>query len=747
MNGFNPEAPGFGEIKTGRPLSDHELAQAAVIDFFGPDSRYPGHNKRMLQMLEEFDFATPGLCMATELHDIVDHGLVNPDDEETKQRAQTIIADLYEQVSDKHEFLYGLGCAISTASWESDVAEVYRTADRSQFPPMDDNSWTHVRAAIKKDSSVEIDEAILKAARVVHLDTSSLRKAMTDYDVEGLLLKSVELLANLESPPPNPDSVYRDCIEIRNCYGPALELFGFNELATKLNGEALKYFYDDPEGIEKTNRQIEVSLRHLEEIHDKVPEVVSNIIEEVGEYEDIENLRSNIILLGPRVKSEGSMRKKFSTKKYKDEDQLPDGIGYKVIILDNFLDKSEDEIGELIERIGKALQERLSPSENNNGYGIFASDDSSTENYIRDPKPSGYKAFHFTPTYMAGTKSVPVEIQVVSSTQDIKHTFDKASWVLYKNEAEANEYVMRDLHAIGSREGQLRNKPNNQELRPQTWFELLKLMPEMDTPIHKTFEVVEINGSRIMVADGMGKYAKQLLGEAQGLGGDIILPPSVISEKDFMAMIRLISPELAEDESVLKALEFVKNQALKPRRDGIPTPEGHLLPVALHAAIMASLSSVHWESRDSIEYLSDTVLVALLHDMAEDVEGDEAKQQMRDYIGSECGPKVLAAVDALTSPQEIENETRRRKAYARQLAKNPLALLIKLSDRSQNHVSDIVRLARTNPDKDEMGKIKKYYIKTITYLNDNFMNRAKQPEEYVQVYKTVMRMLQSALNI
>lgn len=726
--------------------TDHELAQAAVIEFFRADSRYPDHNERMLQKLHNFGLGTSGLAMATVIHDIVDHGLVNPEDEEKKQKAQKIISDLYVQVSDKHEFLYGLGCAISTATWESDVAEAYRSTDRSQFPPMDDNSWTHVRAAIKKDKSVEIDEAILKTARIVDLDTGSLNKAMKNHDVEGLLLKSIELLDNLENPPPNPDSVYRDCVEILNSYGPALEFFGFNELATKLNGEALKYFYDDPEAIRKTNNQIEISLRHLEEIHDKVPEVVISTIEEIAEYEKIDNLRSNVILIGPRVKSEGSTRKKFSTEKYKDEEQLPDGIGYKLVVLDNFLDKSESEVGELIERIGYALQERLSPSENNSGYGIFVNNDS-TENYIRDPKASGYKAFHFTPRYMAGTQSVPVEIQVVSFTQDVNHTYDIASHVLYKNEADSNEYVIRDLQNIHPRVEQLKNKPDNQELRPQTWFELLKLMPEMDTPIHKTFEVVEINGSRIMVADGMGKYAKQLLGEAQGLDGDIILPPSVISEKDFMAMIRLISPGLAEDENLLKAVEFAKNQILKPRRDGVPTFVGHLLPTALHAAITASSSSIHWKSKDSIKYLSDTVVVALLHDMVEDVKGDEAKQNMRGYIDSEYGPEVLAAVDALTSPQEIENETRRRKAYAKQLAKNPLALLVKLSDRSQNHVSDIVRLARTNPDKDEMRKIKKYYTKTITYLNDKFMDRAKQPEEYVQVYKTVMRMLQSALNI
>jgi ppGpp synthetase/RelA/SpoT-type nucleotidyltranferase/5'-deoxynucleotidase YfbR-like HD superfamily hydrolase len=725
------------------PTDEHIVIQEA--NRFLGKKRYPEHNGRMLESLVEYTLAAPGMEMAVALHDALDHGLINPKSKDAKTKTQAFIGDLYEKVGDKDEFIYALGCAISAGRWEEEVGEAWRYAGAEAFDDKTIGERRQITAAIERNDSINIEEAVLKAARPdkLALDTASLRHTMQTRDVEGLILKAVELLDNLDNPPPNnPASTWRDCVETIKCYAPALELFGFNELANDLRGKALEYFYEDPGVVDKAKAQHDLSESHFNFVNDEIESVVTEILRVAGQDITLPELSGRSKLIS-RIKSEGSIREKLSREKYAKADYVPDGIGYTLIVPNHELVDAD-----LLIDMGKnilSLFNEMSMDEAPDDNSFLAEhpiDRNPVDDRITDPKESGYSAYTISlqRLIMDGDTEIiiPVEIQIVTEAQERLHKYDKASHVMYKAGTAVTDPVKEDLKQIESRAEYLSEKPTNQELNPHTWFDIVNLLPELDTPIHKIYRPVDNDDFKLMVPQELEKFTVATLEGRGGLKGDIFLPPSYLSAEDFTRLTGLIDPSLKEDEQIQAAISLIMEQTLPSRRGGNGQLEGHLLPVALHAGLMAALSSRHWDSENPKRFLSDTITAALLHDVVEDID-KEKQQEMKEIIRLKFGNNIADIVEALTSPGDIKNPHERRTAYAGQLEQNPAALIIKLSDRMQNHTVDLARLATSHPEPEEIEKIKEYVRKTIRYMGPLF-DSSKIPSEHRQTYRAVMEL-------
>lgn len=724
-------------------LNDQDIVLKAVNQFLG-DERYTGHNERIIKKLDEYDLSTSGLGITVALHDVVDHGLMNPKDEKESQRTQQFLDGLYEQVEDKDQFIYALGCAISTGFWEAEIGEGWRYSGPEAFTDKTVGERQQITAAIERNNSIEIDETVLKSAMPdqIEIDTSALRHAMQERDVEGLIVKAAELLDNLDNPPPsNPASTWRDCVEIIKCYAPALELFGFKDLAGELAGKAYEYFYGDDEEIrEKAQTQHELSQRYFDFIKDATESVVTEVLREMPGGEEI---RAGIEITG-RVKSEGSIMKKLHDNDYvkAGADVVPDGIGLRLILPDNLDAEQIIEIGDRIRMLfTESWMGDVPDPEFRAKHPI---DESPVDESIENPRDYNYSAYHLALQYLATEEgspiAVPAEIQLVTSTQERLHTYDEASHVLYKTGTARTPQIVEDLRQIELRAEHLRNKPLNQELNPHIWPQILKLAPELNTPIHRAYKLIETDDARVMVPSQLASGLNVELFSEAGLEGEVILPPAHLEMEEFFELIGLIDPALKNSEKIRNAIELIKEREdeLSLRRNGNNVLEGHLLPAAFHAGALTALTAKHWDSDDPNVYLETIITEALLHDMVEDT------SMNRSDIDTAFDENIGDTVYAMTSPGIIKNEHLRRTIYAWKIESDEDAPFIKLSDRGQNHLTDLVLLAIAGANEEELKKVKDYFKKTETYLEPIFENPEKMPKEYRQVY-TAIKAIKRAL--
>ncbi|HYF96947.1 MAG TPA: hypothetical protein VD947_02800, partial [Patescibacteria group bacterium] len=630
---------------------------------------------------------------------------------------------------------------------------------------------------IKSDKSIKVEERLLQSAGFYDLKTEALKDATNDRDVEGLLIKAVELMHNLDNPPPdNPASTWRDCIEITNCYSPALDLFGFTDLAMDLRGKALEFFSNDPHAHAKAEQQHKLSAKHF----DFLNRVFDEQLEQSVSGKEAKFLSGS--KTKSRVKTLGSKAKKFrDDKKYEDADKLPDGIGFRRILPDSAEDAGAIAVGERVREIFSEFDHiDIKTTKSISIRAGHPLDDKEVDDYISNPR-NGYQAYHIAFIANIEGDEVPFEVQVVTETMEKNNTYAEASAVWRKTKDQYSGPMTKEdlehFRHIASRANNLIEKPMIQELNPHTWHQILRFLPELPTRIHNSYKRISTPNASIMVPHELEEFAGYMLQDEKGLEKDIFLPPSKLTISDFYEMIGLIDPSLKDNEQIESVISLLLEQDLGLRRSGLNQLEGHLLPVAFHAGIMAALVAKHWEKENSSQFLADVIIAALLHDLIEDVE-EEAKEELKletealadedmelDIVEEELkgelavdieedqdedikakmevlirtrfGDHIADTMMALSAPEGITHADTRRKLYAEQIGADIMAPLIKLSDRMHNHVTDLVCLATSNPDEQEIEKIRKYFRKTITYLAPLF-NSDKLPKEYQQVYRVVM---------
>jgi (p)ppGpp synthase/HD superfamily hydrolase len=169
--------------------------------------------------------------------------------------------------------------------------------------------------------------------------------------------------------------------------------------------------------------------------------------------------------------------------------------------------------------------------------------------------------------------------------------------------------------------------------------------------------------------------------------------------------------------------------------------------------LMVTLSDERWHqtAKNEAKYMENKITAALLHDFIEDNYPSDQREQAVADIKAGYGRSVAEDVEFITAPSEdmIQSEQARRMFYAIQLYNSRSALELKSSDRMQNHITDLVRLAgwmvtlQTNEHADEQWKIRDYFAKTEEYLFDYFTTL---PDVYTKVLETVWA-LKDRLNI
>ncbi len=730
--------------------SDQELGRRTVIELFGPDSRYPGHNDRLLATLAKHNLDTPGMELAIEMHDVVDR-LVDPPDEPTRRKAVELLTDLHNnQVSDRYTLQYAIGCGISASLWEEEVGEAWRSEVATLFNDRPEHERKMLIAASdpKEARKINIDIRVLKSAGIRRFDTTALRRSMLKRDVEAPAINLIEFIDNFDNPPPNnPASTHRDCIETLTALGPATSLYGMTSLSSEGRGKALEFFYDDPEIVAKGRIQHELSVTYIDLLEDTViTPAIDGAIADILESEALEELvRTEIVSDyrtdyleaeiqqhgSRRVKSVGSISKKHAVKfKDKANSQVSDGIGYKRLLPDYF-----DE--ETVHAFAEAVAARITASGHNGSIELRhpVEGEPAFEDLINNPRSSGYRSIHLAFMAHIDGETVPFELHILRHKDEKGNTYDWAAHDLFKTGVEGTKQIVDDLRTIGPRAKHVRDKSANQVLNPNGWFEMIKRLPELDTPMHEIYSLVEIGNARILLPNGLADFARETLQDA-GLEGDIFLPPENLTKTQFIDLVCSIDPDLRDDPQITRALELLESLELPFRHNGVSQLEGHLMPAAFHGALMAAQTAMHWGSDGNpTEYLSDNITALLLHDSVEDL---AAVSQA--LITEKYSAAVSGLVLPMTSLSHITDEDTRRAANAQQLADNPLALIMKISDRMQNHITDISYLVKTKePSKSALSFIFSYFKKTDKQLTKKF-DAQPMPDEYHQVHQMIMAM-------
>ncbi|HEX5456451.1 MAG TPA: hypothetical protein VFW77_03740, partial [Candidatus Saccharimonadales bacterium] len=391
------------------------------------------------------------------------------------------------------------------------------------------------------------------------------------------------------------------------------------------------------------------------------------------------------------------------------------------------------------------ISERYAPG-SNSGISIVmrhphpteqAEEDSITKEKKSGESSSEYKSYHVVFMAEIDGDTVPFEIQTVTRSQEWKHTLGVASEVLRKTGSQPSPDRLHDMEHIGKRRQHLIDKTFAQQLIPGSLINITKNLPDIGSPVDRAYKLVESGGVRMMVpTEELAGFISDEIDTGK-FEGDIFLPPAELNIEDFMWTISRLDPSLGHSEQIQNALNILINQELPSRHSGAPQLEEHLLPTALHAALLAANYIRNSDIKDSSRFLSDTITVALLHDIIEEIEDEEEKVQMEIQIRDMFGDEVADSINALTSPQEIEDPHERRTAYAKQVENNWMATLVKLSDRAQNHLTDLVYLAESDPTDKQVRRIYKYFVKTLTYFNALFESE-KLPPDYREVYKVIM---------
>jgi hypothetical protein len=654
--------------------------------------------------------------MALKLHDFVDQAILNPEDTAQKlglttNEAQAVkdwgvdtYNELLESVENKVGLTMAFSFAVDASHWEA-TAESWRERQAKRIDElaekevMDKRTALILKAAILKMDIPEgvSDEEFLatlksKQSLLRELELEEMSDATLDHNIQGLFVKAVELIDNIKNPPKdNPASTYRDCIEAINFFAPALRHYKkYKQLANDLEGAALEWWYDDPDGHAK--RQHEASNRRYENVKDAVLDAQQKVFGRIETETE------------SRVKSEGSIRAKLAKGKYKGIHLVPDGIGFAFIVPN---DMSIEDIEDIADTYG----EQLTGSYSN----IIAKHPHPGEDAVEITKgeDSNYEAVHLTFYYYPTDGSgdiVPFEIQILTKDQYKAKLDGENSDMHYKAGVHYDPSDQPYLDHFSKR------AESAHELGPvmtvMSTGEMIALSERLTFVFNELYRAVDTEkGQRIILPTELQKTARdhpEMFADLVGDTGELtVLPATHVSEEQFGEALRMYGLNLHKNEMIANALDMVRRATEgKVRKNGVtPVLEGHILPTALSALMLAVQSGKILDSKEfgPMDYMSNIVTVALLHDYVEDAPKEsededisvtlERRRRMLLDIRAQFGETISQAVAAITSPTEIEDDDQRRQQYAENIQTNDIAQLVKPADRMQNHICDLVELA------------------------------------------------------
>jgi hypothetical protein len=753
--GPDPDRMAYAGETALRP-SDFDLVTDSIEGFMHElydSDRHMIHNRALLGYYDKYSHGkdwvqgnpTSGKIDRTAFvqHDFVAHTILEPEKtaerlgrsvDEIKSTALATFNELYYEVEDKEGLIQALLLAIDAAEWESAARRVWRNGATNRITGLVESGVLSERkgqvlmAAVNKTPELEkIDRTELeqvlkqKESRLLNLTLEAISQSTIKHDIGGLPIKGIETLDLIEHPPQdNLASTYRDCIEALTFFVPTLKSLGYKELANDLRGAALKWLVDDPNG--HAEHQHDISVEYFGAIEAPVMQLLDS------------DFRGDGVETDARIKTEGSLREKLSTEDYQESRFTPDGVGF-VFIVDDTMAGGE------MTHFARSYMRKLTA----NNAGIDSKHPLEEEEAFEDlqgenRRASGYEAIHMTFYYYPSDDPVdyvPFEIQVMTKSQYWKKLYGPSSDLFYKAGVKSTEEQQQYLEQLARRAQAQREKVPGATV--QSVATMLERAPELHTVFHDLFRSVRLpdTDTHVLVPHELESTVNDLFASPVAAelnyGELIILPPTKVSEAQFLEAISLFDRSMTTDPNVLNALKLAREQGSKHvRGDGVTSVlEGHLLPTALAAAMFANQSGTIWhdEAVGPSKMLSNIITITILHDYVEALlepyeHAGEAvilqkRQEFLFDIKDMFDPTIMEGVDAMTLHMEIDDNHERHEAYTVQTDNDINAQPIKPVDRWHNHGTDLVKLAtgQVTPGSKLEAKIMAYFAKTDRHLS------------------------------
>lgn len=271
-------------------------------------------------------------------------------------------------------------------------------------------------------------------------------------DLESIILKALEVVDNIRHPNTNkPISLWQDCMEMLHLYAPLVEAAGFKDLAIECNSVVYAYLNESPSsGIfesEEQKNQARTLYDQAVRLYSENKEKILHILSKYGVTDPalIDTLNPAV---SSRLKSWGSYLEKLRNRKGNKNQEIPDMIGFQVIIPQ---DATVIQIGMMIQEINEALgglgfnlgHTRVHDKPISNMMYSFNEHAKEQEylkaaleedNFESEHRASGYKAMHIN--WMRG--GVGIELQIVRANDHQNNTIGTASHIKYKGEQGSN---------------------------------------------------------------------------------------------------------------------------------------------------------------------------------------------------------------------------------------------------------------------------------------------------------------------
>lgn len=759
---------------------DEDAVSEAVEEFmeslYGVD-RYAKHNDRLLANYDKLSEDNPNPIarkidrLAVLLHDFVDHNILHPeiaagrvfpgeptpeDITEIRSNALTRFGEILDTVEERDELIKAYLYTIDASAWES-TARVWRGGAQERISEMvasgqiDGRTAEVLNAVINKTpmpdgvSSEEVEQIVKNPKHYLKdLKLDSIGEKTLQLDIKGVFLKGLETLDLIQNPPPNnPASTYRDCTEALNVFVPALLALGYKKLAIELRGAALEWFFPDPNNWAANQHAGAMANRKA---------VTDNVFKPLTGQ-----LRGIVQAYETRIKTVGSISEKLASPKYSDKlaNLVPDGIGFAFIVPD---DMGDAELSLFANQYANLLT-----ADGNIVKAHPLGEDPIDEKLGKNKSEAGYAAvnltFYYYPEGNHGEDAIPFEVQVMTQSSHRDKMYGEPSDLFYKagqkyNEAEHRRHLD---HLYKRAQAELSLSPG---VTIESIAEMVHLTPEVPSVFNRLFRAIESKtnkGAKLLVPLELETLGNEVVDEVlQEPDELLILPPSRVSRYQFLEALGMLNSDLASNPKILRAMDIVRqSEASNLRRDGVtPVVEGHILPTALSAVMMAIQSGEIWENTEPsqvIDHIANIATIAILHDYVESgldevkKEGFEAKllkrRLMLFQVQREFGPMITEAVDALTTRSEIEDEFERRSRYSQIIQGNRYARIIKPADRWQNHVADLIVLTNDHASLSpgQKKKIMGYFEKTDEHLSDFFTSN-NLPRLYNRIHAVIWAM-------
>ncbi len=737
---------------------------------------FVAHKDRMLGILTNFPrIDTEGMRLAIALHDVVSHSIINAANEDIADATNVGLNSIYAQLEEpdsKHLFTYSLGIGTSVERWEQ-VAERWREPTKNEvqsfitsLESIDSTAeivgitTKHIKdvaeehnvemevvaeqllAALTKDETVSVDPSLLTKLRPRVISLDDFLEASESLDVEGLIIKTIETVDNLQNPKPGAKaSAWRDSIEVLSFYGPALELFGFEDLAATARGVALEYVYsaDEYDDVRDKARAInEDAKKRIDSIGEKARIAIATVVKDTDflEEDDIKD-----ISIKGRPKSVGGIMEKMITK-YKSSLDISDAIGLRLTISDTLMqriindvtrnlgpDVDQEFIDHKVKLRVESISEKLHTAiGSSTDVSYLNTKSESIDLTVIQPRRSGYKAVHLNYELNWSDDeegTTPFEVQVTTDKYHKNNTYGQPSHYIYKmfGGKEPTRDQLAALDKLGKKSEYLIESPDRPVLAPQAWFDILHYMPELPTEFHRTHHYVSLNDGDTELAIPHNLTPDLL--EGVEFQGSAILPAYQAELSNFLHLLKHLVPDINIETfgDVGEVAEYaaMKHSGQTRRSSGNKYFSGHILPTTQFLLLNLHQDGwLHDKSKDGSTSKHDDAIIllkaSLLHDTVEDT--PTSIEEIRRIHGD----KVADLVKILSkNPKPESGETKAERdlhesEYLEQVMKSPDALRIKFADRIQNTLTDIVDGLEGRLSSGVLEKAIKSWQETIKFL-------------------------------